>query len=133
MESFTHLKAWQRGMELVKEVYAITKKFPSSEKFALTSQLRRAATSVLANTAEGFSRRTPPDKANKYTIARGECSEASTFLLISVELGYLSITEAKRAIDLAEETGKILSGLIQTYNKKLPTIPTPTPYPLPHS
>ncbi|MDD5751275.1 MAG: four helix bundle protein [Candidatus Peribacteraceae bacterium] len=117
MESFTHLKAWQKGMELVKEIYALSKRFPSDERFALTSQLRRAATSVLANTAEGFSRRTPPDKANKYTIARGECSETSTFLLISVELGYVSMPEAGHAIDLAEETGKILSGLIQTYSR----------------
>jgi four helix bundle protein len=129
MDSFTHLKVWQTGMELVKEIYSITRKFPDSERFGLASQLRRAATSVLANIAEGFSRRSPADKAHKYTIARGECSETAAFLLIAVALRFVSQAEIQRAIGLSDETGKMLSGLIQTYTSHV--FPTPTPYPLP--
>lgn len=102
-------------MELVKEIYTVTKKFPAEEKFEMTMQIRKAVTSILANLAEGFSRRTPADKSHKYTIARGECSEVLAFLLISVELRYISKEDAVASIALAEQTGKLLSGLIHTH------------------
>lgn len=102
-------------MGLVKEIYKLTSAFPKQEQFGLTSQMRRAATSILANLAEGFSRVSAADKAHKYTIARGECSEVQAFLLIAIELQFLSAAHAQQAVELVQETGKIITGLIRSY------------------
>lgn len=124
MESFTDLDAWKKGIELVKEVYQLSKRFPKEEQFGLTSQIRRAATSILINLAEGFSRSTPGDKAYKYTISRGECSEIKAILLICSELEIVSEQESQPLIELSETTGKLLSGLINKYS------PNPNPNPI---
>lgn len=115
MDSFTDLEAWKKGMHLLKEVYALTENFPSKEQYGMVSQIRRASSSILANLAEGFSRATAADKAHKYTISRGECSETKAFLFMAVELGFLTTDKAEKAINLCDETGKILNGLIRSY------------------
>ena len=114
------MDAWKTGMELVKEVYLLTKRLPKDEQYGLSTQLRRAATSILANLAEGFSRSSHPDKAHKYTISRGECSEVKAYLLICIALRYFQHSDAERALALAEKTGQLLSGLVRAYttNKK---------------
>lgn len=56
MNSFTDLDAWKVGMQLLKEVYALTKRLPKHEQYELASQLRRASTGILLNLAEGFGR-----------------------------------------------------------------------------
>ncbi|MDD3896316.1 MAG: four helix bundle protein [Candidatus Peribacteraceae bacterium] len=66
MKSFADLKAWQEGMDLVAEVYRLTALLPRSEQFGLSSQLKRASTSIVANIAEGFGRYSYADKAHKY-------------------------------------------------------------------
>ncbi|KKW36838.1 hypothetical protein A2454_04550 [Candidatus Peribacteria bacterium RIFOXYC2_FULL_55_14] len=114
MDSFTDLQAWQKGLQMTKEIYKLSGKFPRSELFALTSQIRRASTSILANIAEGFGRYTYADKAYKYTIARGECSEVYAFLLIALELGFISRNDTETALNLNGEVGRILSGLISS-------------------
>lgn len=106
---------WKFGIELVKEVYAITKYFPYSERFALTSQIQKAVTSILANFAEGYSRQSNADKSYKYTIARGECSEVKAFLLIAVELQFITYADTERALQLADKVGQLLSGLLRSY------------------
>jgi four helix bundle protein len=116
MEDFTKLDVWQKGMELVKEVYSITSQFPHEEQYGLSSQLKSSATSILGNLAEGFSRQTKPDKAHKYTISRGECSETRAFLLIAIELKFISAAQAERAQLLVQDVGKMLTGLIQRYS-----------------
>lgn len=116
MESFIDLEAWKKGMLLVKEIYRLSKKFPKEEQFGLTSQIRKSATSTLANLAEGFGRASPPDKAHKYTIARGENSETHAFLFIAIELGFITKDDTSHALDLCAEVGRILTGLIQVYS-----------------
>ncbi len=125
MKSFTELQAWKVGIKLVKEIYTITKSFPKDELFGLTSQIRRASTSILANLAEGFSRHTDADKAHKYTISRGECSEVKALLLIAIELGFISDNQGLHMLSLCEETGRLLSGLQRSY------APNPSPNPNP--
>jgi four helix bundle protein len=131
MKSFVDLKAWIVGLELVKEVYLLTKDFPREEQFGLTSQLRRATTSILANLAEGFSRRSAADKAYKYTIARGECTETYAFLLMSIAIGLLSNERAKHALSLVQETGRLLSGLIHVHTASCHSSYSPSPIPHP--
>lgn len=115
--SFENLDVWQNGMKLVKIVYKISAELPSTEQFGLTSQLRRASVSILANFAEGYSRNTNADKAHKYTIAKGECSEVKALLLITEELYNIHSNDSIMALDLCDKQGKILSGLIRTFTK----------------
>jgi four helix bundle protein len=114
MQSFTDLKAWQTGMELVEEIYSLTRKLPKEEQYGLTAQLRRSVTSIVANVAEGFSRFTYADKANKYVIARGECGETKAFLLIALRLKFVSAPESRKAFQLVEQAGRLISGLIKS-------------------
>jgi len=116
MKHFIELEAWQKGMELLKEVYRLSSKLPKEEKYNLKSQMRRASTSILTNIAEGFGRVTGPDKAHKYTISRGECTEVHALLIISIELGQITNDDAAYAIELISETGKLTSELIRKYS-----------------
>ncbi|MBI3331768.1 four helix bundle protein [Candidatus Peregrinibacteria bacterium] len=113
MQSFVELEVWQVGLDLVKEIYRLTKKLPKDELFGLTSQMRRSSTSILTNLAEGFSRFTYPDKAAKYTIARGECGETKALLLICVALELLPPNDIREAQSRSESVGRMLSGLIR--------------------
>jgi four helix bundle protein len=112
MNSFTDLKAWQKGLELVEQIYRITQSFPRTELFGITSQLRRASSSILANIAEGHGRYTFDDKAHKYVIARGECSEVAAFIHISLRLKFITKIDAQLSLSLTDEIGRMLSGLI---------------------
>ena len=115
-------------MDLVEEVYMLTRRFPKEEQFGLTSQVRRAATSILANIAEGFSRTTAADKAHKYIIARGECSETHALILIPIRLKILTEDQTKKSISLCIEIGKMLTALIQNYSQQK-SRPNPNPIP----
>jgi len=114
MKSYTDLDAYQLSMDLVEEVYTLTRTFPPEELYGLTSQLRRAATSTVANIAEGFGRFTYDDKAHRYTIARGECTEVEAFLFIALRLKFTTTEKVKRALQLVKHVGRLLSGLIKS-------------------
>lgn len=84
------LDVWQDAMELVVLVYRLSGQFPDSERYALTSQIRRAAVSVPSNIAEGAARRSRPEYLRFLSIARGSLSELSTQVQIAERLGFLS-------------------------------------------
>lgn len=109
---FTQLLAWQHGHRLVLSIYTITRQFPKEERFGLIDQLRRAAVSITANTAEGFSRFSPADKARFYLIAKGSLIEVQNHLLISRDVGYISADDFNRLADLTTHTIRIINGLI---------------------
>jgi four helix bundle protein len=113
-QHYRELKGWQRSMDLVSEVYALTKSFPSDEVFGLTSQLRRSAVSVPANIAEGQGRLHRGDFLHHLSMARGSLSETETHLQIASRLGYVQ-DEAVAAIwALCQEVGRLLNGLIRS-------------------
>ena len=56
IKNFQDLRIWQKGIEVVKDIYILTKKFPKEELYGLTSQMRRSAVSIPSNIAEGFRR-----------------------------------------------------------------------------
>jgi four helix bundle protein len=87
MQRFTELKVWQRAHALVLEVYRISAGFPAEERFALTSQLRRAVTSVPANIAEGSRRKGQQEYSRFLNIAQGSAAEAEYLLILSRDLG----------------------------------------------
>lgn len=113
IRSFTDLIVWQKSHSLVLEVYKLTKRFPSDEKFGLTNQLRRAAVSITSNIAEGFSRKSYKEKIQFYYTSLGSLSEVQNQLLISKDLKYLNMTEFDRLFELTVEISKMLSVLIK--------------------
>jgi len=92
---FRDLRVWQKGVDLVKEIYTITKSFPSDELYGLTSQMRRAAVSIPSNIAEGFRRKGAKEFKQFLTIALGSCSELETQTVIAHELGYIDHEQDK--------------------------------------
>ena len=111
IKRFEDTDIWKDSVALSKMVYLLTKDFPSSEQFGLTSQLRRSVNSISANFAEGFGRHSNKDKHRFYTIAHGSLLETKSFLYLSVELGFCKKAEIRETILLVEKIQKQLSGI----------------------
>lgn len=120
MTAFEKLTVWQFGLSWVADIYRLSHRFPRNEQFGLTSQIRKVATSTLANLAEGCSRYTFADKAAKFVIARGECGEVKAFLLIASKLRYVQNHDIVPLLKMQEEISRMLSGLIASCTKRCP-------------
>ena len=101
-------------MDLVREIYVVTRRFPRDEIFALGAQLRRAAVSVPSNIAEGNGRQRRRDYVRFLLIARGSLQEIETQLLIARDLGYVPAEVIEHADQLTGEVGRMLAGLIRS-------------------
>jgi four helix bundle protein len=112
MESFRELIVWQKAMSLVEEVYVVNSGFPSSEKYSLTDQVRRAAVSVPSNIAEGYGRQSTRDYIRCLLIARGSLYEVRTQLEIAQRLRYISTDLFSPLDSLAIEIERMLTVLI---------------------
>ncbi|MFH0852064.1 MAG: four helix bundle protein [bacterium] len=112
IKSFTDLIVWQEGHKLVVLVYRITKKFPREELFSLTNQMRRAATSITCNIAEGFGRQTYKEKIQFYYLAQGSLTELKNQILISKDVGYLEKIDLDLLVERINIVHKLLQGLI---------------------
>ena len=84
IKKFTEIIAWQKAHELALFIYLITNKFPRSEEFGLSSQMRRAAVSVPSNIVEGFKRKSVKDGVNFYNIAEGSLEELKYQVLLLI-------------------------------------------------
>lgn len=114
IKNFYNLDAWKKGHLLVLEIYKITNDFPKDELYGIISQLRRVASSVTANIAEGFSRYYFKDKTRFYYNARGSVAEVQNFLLLAKDLGYINLKSCKYLGERANEVGKLTNGLIKS-------------------
>lgn len=112
--SFTELTVWQKSHVLALKIYRTTKKFPRDEQFGLTSQIRRAAVSIVSNIAEGFGRRTPNDKCQFYYTAKGSNSELQAQLLLSRDLGYIPNVIFQKYAKISISIHKMLNSLIKS-------------------
>ena len=110
------LIAWQQAIALVKNVYTLSGRFPQSEVYGLTSQMRRAAVSVPANIAEGVGRSGIKDRVQFFVIARGSLTELDTYIVLAKELGYASDTSEIEGI--VDRVFALIGGLIKTERKK---------------
>ena len=108
-KSFRDLLVWQKAHEFVLAVYGLTEDFPRHEMFGLTQQLRRAAVSVPANTAEGFKKRGTWDTLRFLNIAQGSLEECRYYLILCNDLGYAD-TEALGA--QLDEVSRLLARYI---------------------
>lgn len=113
MQDFKKLKVWQKGHNLTLALYRATARFPKEEMYGLTSQIRRSATSVPANIAEGRGRDTPNDLARFLQIALGSASELEYHLLLAHDLGFLNEAEYVRFSGGATEVKRMLASLIR--------------------
>ena len=86
---FTEMPVWRKAHKVVLLVYKLTSAFPESEKYALTSQMRRAAVSITSNIAEAFGRQASKDKVRFYLHARGSCYEVQSQGYVARDLNYL--------------------------------------------
>jgi four helix bundle protein len=110
------LKAWQLAIGLVKETYVLTSTFPKDEVYTLTSQMRRAATSVPSNIAEGAARLGAKEFVHFLAISRGSLSELETHLHIARELGYVSGSTGLDAV--IAELFRVIGGLMESLRSK---------------
>jgi four helix bundle protein len=118
VRNYRDLTVWQRAMELVKEVYIVTGEFPSSEKFGLVSQLRRAAVSIPSNIAEGQGRRSRGEFVQFLGHARGSLFEVETQLLIAAQLGFLSDEKSNELQQRVNEVARLMNGLMKSLQSK---------------
>jgi four helix bundle protein len=125
LKSYRDLLVWQKGIDLVVVSYRATASFPKSETYGLTSQIRRAATSIPANIAEDYGRGTRKEYLQFLMIAQGSLKELETHLIVSEKLAYLTAAQSARFLTETEELGRMLGSLI----RKLKTSPSgATPY-----
>lgn len=117
-ESFKDLVVWQRAVELTLEVYRFTSTFPNSERFGLTSQLRRASVSVASNIAEGYGRSTKGEYLLFLGHARGSNSEVETQLVIARGLRFGSQEMLESTEQLRSEVGRMLGALMRSLRNK---------------
>jgi four helix bundle protein len=116
VRQYGDLIAWQKAIDLVEEVYKITKGFPKEEVYGLASQVRRAAVSIPSNIGEGQSR-TSRDFVHFLSMAHGSLSEVETQMIIAHRLGYISPAQAARVAKMAAEVGRIINGLSKSIEK----------------
>ena len=121
VRDYRDLLAWQRSVDLVAEIYRISARFPRTEQFGLTAQLRSASVSVAANIAEGSGRATSRDFMNFLSHARGSLKEAESMVFVAQRLAFVSQADCVEALRLADETSRMIAGLrtsIQRRNRE---------------
>ena len=112
------LNVWKMSIDLAKMIYDITGKYPREERYGIINQMRRAATSVPANIAEGAARKSKKEFAQFLSIAGGSLSELDTYLELSLVLNYLTVEEKEKIDAMMANVSKTLSGLIRSITDK---------------
>lgn len=113
MKDFKDLKVWRLSHELRLKVYRISRSFPRDEIFGITSQVRRSASSIPANIAEGSGRKSDRELVRFLQIARGSASELEYHLILARDLEYLKTAEFNKLIRQLEPVQKMLTSLAQ--------------------
>ena len=113
MRDFRELKVWEKGHRLTLAAYRATAAFPRHELFGMTSQIRRCSYSIPANIAEGCGRESRPDFARFLQIAMGSASELEYFLILALDLGYLTDNETAQLAETVVEIKRMLTALIR--------------------
>jgi len=111
VQSYRDLRVWKTAVELALEVYRITESFPQSERFGLTSQLRRAAVSIASNIAEGHGRSSRGEFRNFLSIARGSAIEVEMQLYLAEQIGYVQSPVLNKARDHCDGISRMITNL----------------------
>jgi four helix bundle protein len=113
MQDYKKLQVWQKGHQLTLAIYKATRAFPREEMYGLTSQLRRSASSVPANIAEGCGRDTPAELVRFLYVALGSASECEYHLLLAHDLGFLDDKQYRFLSGEATQIKRMLAALIR--------------------
>jgi four helix bundle protein len=119
LRSYRELEVWQRAIELVEAVYAVSAEFPKEERFGLTVQMRRAAVSVPSNIAEGHARSSTRDYLRFLAIALGSLAELDTQMLIARRLRFAEEDTIGPLEQESDRLGRMLRNLIRSLKQKL--------------
>jgi four helix bundle protein len=109
-KTFEDLVVWQKAHQFVLVVYRLSRTFPRSETYGLSSQFRRAAVSIAANIAEGFRKRGKADKLRFLNIAQASIEESRYYLILARDLDYGDVSESKTVL---VEVSKLLEAYSQ--------------------
>jgi four helix bundle protein len=117
IRSYRDLIVWQKGMDLVVEVYRLTRGFPDTERFGLATQLQRCACAIPSNLAEGHERRSRGDFRRHVSIARGSLAEVETQLEVARRIGIASDQMVLPISALAGEVGRMLTAMLRSLQR----------------
>ena len=117
MDGYTGLNVYRKAFNLVVDVYSFVKTLPKEELFGLSSQMRRAATSVPLNIAEGYGRKANPKDYRQFlNMAKGSCNEMQVLIDLCVPLGYMRKEDHAVLYAGYDEVGRMLYGMISKLN-----------------
>ncbi len=119
IECFEDLFTWQKGFELIKEIYLITEKKGLKTDFGLKEQIRRAAVSIPTNIAEGFERRSRKEYLNFLNIAKGSSDEVRSLLYVAFQIGYINETEHQHLREKAISISSSITNHIKAINNSI--------------
>lgn len=119
IKSYKELIVWQKSIELVKEIYILTNKFPKSELYGISNQMRRAAISIPSNIAEGYGRSSVKEYKQFFSIAFGSGLELETQIIISKKLQLTANAEFSRSESLLEEVLRMLNKMLSNIRNKI--------------
>ena len=118
INSYRDLRVWQDAMTPAEACYRLTRRFPRDELFGLTSQIRRAASSVPANIAEGHGRENTGSFVQYLRISQGSLKELETHLLLSERVDILPVADLQSILVQCESLGKMIRALIRSLQEK---------------
>lgn len=118
IRSYQDLTVWQESMNLAETCYKATKNFPKEEIYGMTSQIRRSATSIPANIAEGYGREYRQEYIQFLRIAQGSLKELETHLLLSKRVELIATEETNLILQQCSLVGKLLRALIRSLQAK---------------
>src|SRR6266852_6271894 len=110
-KSYRDLEVWKKAIDVARNVYKATAKFPAEERFGLVNQIRRSAVSVPSNLAEGHARASAAEFSRFILISMGSVAELETQILLSGDLGYLDNERKESLLSELDLVGKMLRGL----------------------
>lgn len=113
IKSYRDLLVWQKAIDFVVEAYRATATFPKSETYGVVSQIRRAASSIPANIAEGYGRGSRKEYVQFLIIAQGSLKEVETHSIVADKLSYLTPAQTERLLSPTDEIGRMLGSLIR--------------------
>ena|SRR6476469_10993893 len=111
VQSFEDLVAWQKARTLARTIYDVTRRREFGRDYALAGQMQRAASSIMANIAEGFDREGPTEFHRFVGVARGSCAELLSHLYLAHDIGYIADEEFRALSDAISEERRILRAL----------------------
>jgi four helix bundle protein len=119
MKSYRDLDIWKKGVVIVNKMYKVTADFPKEELYGLTTQMRRSATSIPANIAEGFARQHNREYKQFLYIALGSCAELETQLIVSYNQHFISQSVYQEMLEYLDHESRMLMSLIKVVSRSL--------------